>query len=376
MDKLSRGLGTDSAALARRVARMESFLAGFRKEQITANVLGFSRRHRIDVLASLGGPVDDGPQDAFTPIFRAVDGRTPKEIDADNAKLATFTANAAKMSGAEAVAAYGKIAEAASLHIAKSATYKVKVTDGVIVDHAIIGDVPDYRKCHNQLDKDNQPVEFEIKVGQAVYVGTKTLPTGAIGTTDPNGFACAIVVDEDGKKSVHYAPPVEDDPGRAGIVYYKLASLDEIDEKGRMVITYYYAGANIVHYRDRAGFRHVGDGCYPFIRFDPEADEYKLRGFKGRNGVTVTQDANNLWFELGSGYPGVLNNLNLTVETRGIDLGGRVSYGGEGTSTILDPISTIVHYWRNGDYVGTVNPGGVPAGLIVETLTKLVPIFA
>lgn len=201
------------------------------------------------------------------------------------------------------------------------ASYRVRVSRGVIFDHNTLGgshaEVMAYFTCSNQTEA-GHPEElawFTIEAGQAVYVKVPVTSAGSIDYAN-----CQIVVDADNKASVHVIPAAgEAGGGASATCYYKLAKF-ELEETGAHKISYYLAGDNIHHTKS--------------LSARPAAYE------DGPDSIALTETGPDLQFSTIGG------NLDLQI------------YGVVGCTL----------YFRDGLFKGVTDPGGTPPGLITKII--------
>jgi hypothetical protein len=115
----------------------------------------------------------------------------------------------------------------------------VTVSQGFVVERALSADGAEsplvLHECDNRLDVDGVPTEFEMEIGDAIFVKVLEDDTGKI-----KGGADLVLVDEATKQSKNFEPPSTD-----GEYYYKLAELEASDYTVNLVS--YLTGSHIYH---------------------------------------------------------------------------------------------------------------------------------
>lgn len=272
-----------------------------------------------------------------------------------------------------------------------------------------------------------------ITSGQWVMVTVHTLPSGAIGIEeedpplDPAPPPVLITIGDE--ESNHYEPPIgEGSEGAPGVYQYRLAQFDG----DRLIPVSGVAGQHIDHWAELPTFLNAG-GFTIWKEWDGAAGVYRTKGIEGIRQIQVEPGDNvnqvggndkNLkvrFIESGDSSPATGEDLNFedglnldgtnvldpvpnrdvilpvvvagggitvtrggpgnrqfTVEADAPSVGEHLNleiYGAEfnldGNLVSLSPSPLSILYFRNGQFVGIVDPdGGVPpAGLITQEVT-------
>ena len=238
----------------------------------------------------------------------------------------------------------------------ESPSYAVTVTPGRVTDR-VPGDQGDavisYEPGNLRYTANNpsatppevlgEPRRFAITVGDSVCVKVEVLPTGAIGkeSTAETEWVKIEIGSGTEIESIHYIPAVaDDDEGTPGTYYYQLAKLESTDTGAKL--TPIMAGSHIDHYRERPILDNVGYGDANVIKdYHAETDTYRFRSLKGTNGITVTQNADDIEISGGDG-----GHLDLFCVTNYVEIeDGFIKWAGVSGDTHL-------HRWRGGLYLG------------------------
>lgn len=228
--------------------------------------------------------------------------------------------------------------------------YYATVTRGVVTEFDTDGGTGVDAIIHHELtelelETDGRRPKFEpITDGKAVYVYYETDDKGKIKTD--SGGKPQIKIDDDGKDSTHYDPPVGDESSGAGGVFWrKLAVLDVVDSVPKCIP--WEMGGNLKHWRQLPIFKKAGGTADIFKEYDLDAGRYLTRGITAGAGITVTQNASDIEIKAAG------SNLNLEVYQ------STFAHDGDGHLTISQSTSPeAIYYWRNGLYVGTSDPDG------------------
>lgn len=227
-----------------------------------------------------------------------------------------------------------------STTVGETTTWYCTVTRGVVEDHAVDdGDALVLHEVPNQFDGDAL-ARFEM-TAPAVYVKIPLLATGEVdGVT-----GCEIVIDVDGKDSLTNAPPIEADSGSAGTLYRKLATL--VITAGVPTITRFGAGDNITHSR-KPIFKAASGGEALFTKYNLATGQYDYKAIAGIAPIDVSTNGEVIEVKLDSSG----GNMNVRIEPNWAPAG-------------YSPASPAYFiYFRNGLFVGDVDPADAPAGLI------------
>ena len=186
------------------------------------------------------------------------------------------------------------------------------------------------------------PRRLEMSVGDSICITGEVLPTGAIGkeSTAETEWVKIEIGSGTAIESIHYIPAVaDDDEGTPGTYYYQLAKLESTETGAKL--TPIMAGSHIDHYRERPILDNVGYGDANVIKdYHAETDTYRFRSLKGANGVTVTQNADDI--EISGGDGGHLDLFTVTLNCELED--GFIKPSGSSEA--------YLHRWRNGLYLG------------------------
>jgi hypothetical protein len=164
-------------------------------------------------------------------------------------------------------------------------TYKISVAPGRVneripdLTEALIDHEPD-----NLWDEANpdQLAEFDIEVGESVYIKVEVDEDGGVGIDDPQVEPVLIEVGEDDIESAHYQPKVDDETpdGVVGTYYYKLARLIN-GPSGAPELENHLAGSHLDHWRDLPSILNTSNDATETglisKKWDQDARAYKLR---------------------------------------------------------------------------------------------------
>jgi hypothetical protein len=238
--------------------------------------------------------------------------------------------------------------------------YFVRVTPGRVVERLVTkADAGDAVVMHEPAnlweDEATLTLErFAISIGQCIGVKVEVKATGIVGADE--GDAVELVVAAPGDfKTERYLPKVEDEEGEPGTYRYKLATLEEGPNGPRWVME--HAGSNIDHYQDLWAVVSDDGEAMIFKKYDKDRGMYITRGLTEGPGILIEEREDDI--EIKGKH---LGNLNLTIRDFVEDTDGR-----------MEPAGTTprVHYVRDGQYVGIVDPGDAPADLIEDTAINL-----
>jgi hypothetical protein len=212
-------------------------------------------------------------------------------------------------------------------------SYFVTVERGIVADSLLGGSegtqMREKIEPSNLLGEDGKPTEFEMSIGDFIYVTYSTdSTTGAVMTDE--GDEPRIVVSSTDEKTLRHKPPVGDETdGERGVTWHKLAQLVDDDAGVRLIM--WEAGDNPQNF-PLSRFKKAGGNADVFKEYDLENARYATRGITGENGITVTQEEDQIKIELGDGE----TDLNI------IAYGLEVSYDGGYVNGI--GISTSEHW--------------------------------
>jgi hypothetical protein len=231
----------------------------------------------------------------------------------------------------------------------ESPVFSVIISPGYVIERKVIniaadpeGDPPvaasdclTYHLPDGIFDESNDPKEHVVTNNQAAFVKVDVDDQGMI-------EAAEIVVDEKGKKSTHYVPPVGDETaGTPGEYYYKLAEF--ATDGDTLAITRFHARSHIDHFQELPRFVKAGGDAEIFKTFDAEEGKYKTRGITAGAGITVTQREDDI--EVKTTGEGV--NVNLEVE--------QLQYANDGTIYGSHTLHKTL-YFRDGRLVAVGEP--------------------
>lgn len=189
----------------------------------------------------------------------------------------------------------------------------------------------------------DETAEIILTAGQYIFLNV---------TTDPNDVfdaAPTIVAAASSTTSTQAQPPDDTSgSGTDGDYYYPLAYLDS------GVLKQIQQGGPITHDPILWEGENIGTGAKVFKDRDTANNRQRFRTIIGMDGITATQNAGDITLTLAD-----IEDLNLTVES--LEWTQDTADKG-GVSNAVDVMSFIryntdvIHYWRNGLYIGTTDP--------------------
>jgi hypothetical protein len=252
---------------------------------------------------------------------------------------------------------------------ASAGSFKVNVEPGFIVERIAKNagggaDSLAYTEPANLFDEEDEPAEFTVEAGQAVFVKVNVLPTGAIGIApgdppeDPPLPPVEIVVAPEDQASTHYIPAIGGAAGSAGAYYYKLADIIAGEDEGDLpTIEQKISGGPIDHFAELPTFENAG-GASIWKEFVSTTGKYKSKGLTATSPFSIVDLGNTLNVQGDGG------DLNLEIAELQYDNDGHI-FGSETVSTTL--------YFRSGVFIGITAPAGdPPAGLITRRVNKMI----
>jgi hypothetical protein len=226
--------------------------------------------------------------------------------------------------------------------------------------------------------------EFPIQPGQQVSVVVDVDPEGAIRGTSPEDPVRVVIEPVNQVNSVHYVPPIGDDTsGKFGEYHYKLATLEPVpDAEDAWQLKRWLAGSHISHFRELPILANTYDtgstGIGRIVKeYAEPTNRYLFRGISGVSGqivITEMDDTVQIGIDpqytddvtdgTGGGGSTTGGNLNLAIWP--------LYYANDGTVYAQEDSEPVIHYFRNGLFVGIEDPADAPESLITSQATWLI----